>query len=644
MSVVEDFVERLAEGRIVFLAGSGVSKVSGAPMSWDILAASARVFLPTDERSGPLVDEVLKGRPGAASDGIQPEIFYEHLLSICGHPDMLALWQVLSPIWLREQHAELLPNTNHLAIVQYAARHRVPIFTMNFDMLFEAAAAKLGLGAPSTWTGGRGPASAKTFAAVDEWETHEAPLRLFKLHGSVETDGAESLGRLATTMQGISTVNQPMIDYMKKICQQRTLAFIGYSGRDIDYFPVLAGMRFDEPPYWFTPDAHDATRRNADRIKARRIDRDPAALFIEHGLAPATIVPPFDGKALLKRLEQAMTVRFAESQKLLFLALCLQSVGRNRLAHDVVQQVLDAPGLPPRDRIAAFLLRARIEDCTSQYVQSEASADCALAHVAAARKSKTIASTDATAFRARALYHRGMARQQQIGPAIDYGTEMLDWRPPKTAMIRQLISGFWLTLRLTVLAWRLPGPNAGSATIGSIRATHVVSDHKIMLAGALMEGLKMLKLARPLSPVLHWWLNRFRSRASNCGDYFAYANANKYLRRMHGNDEYDEAGETYRLLRDPLNYALVRRDSACASLRSGNLEAAADEFRAAETASVDCDSPATEIKSLTGLVACGVFNSSDAARLAKVARMAEGKGYRTYRMTRVEPFLAMYGQ
>src|SRR5689334_18179657 len=104
-----------------------------------ILKASADLLLPVDPEHSGDVAEVLRGKGAteAPLDGIQPEIFYENLLTVADDPRALSLWRILSPRWLSARGVELQPNPNHFAIAAYAARHGLPVFTMNFDMLFE---------------------------------------------------------------------------------------------------------------------------------------------------------------------------------------------------------------------------------------------------------------------------------------------------------------------------------------------------------------------------------------------------------------------------------------------------------------------------------------------------------------------------
>jgi hypothetical protein len=98
-----------------------------------------------------------------------------------------------------------------------------------------------------------------------------------------------------------------------------------------------------------------------------------------------------------------------------------------------------------------------------------------------------------------------------------------------------------------------------------------MNNHAIMLVGRVISLLEAFRMARvpPINALLRWVVRRILGRASATGDYFVYAGAQKYLCRLKGLDGEDSATETYSLLRDPLNYAIVRRDAGVRMLGEG---------------------------------------------------------------------------
>lgn len=635
VSAREQFIADYHSGRLVFFTGAGVSRDSGAVMPPQILKASADLFLPAGRHHAADVDEVLhgKGAAGAPLDGIQPEIFYENLLTIADDPRALSLWRALSPHWLGGRGDELRPNANHLAIVAHAARHGRPVFTMNFDMLFEAAAGRLGIPVETNVVGAAGKIERRDFAS--------GVLHLFKLHGSILVDGRESLGSLATTMHAISAVNPPMLDLLQDLARRHVLAFVGYSGCDIDYFPVLAGNEFGAAPYWFDPLADPVTQSHAERLGARILPDFPARLFAE--IDPGLPAPePLDSSAAIEALKASVDLQLSDPQKLYLLALCLHSVGRNDSARRILGELgAAADSLPSADRVGALLLRARVEDCTSAYMRSAASARAALQAAKAARREGSIDPARYAALRARGLYHLAMARQQGIGPSISYGDRSVDWRPGPAALVGRLAAGLLMSIRLALTKARLRRMARAGRRFEFIRAEHAINDHGIMLLGGIITMVERFRADRlpPVRAALVAFLSRLRRQASRSGDYFSYAHAQKYLNRLKGVDTPVEAIETYGLLRDPLNYALVCRDAAVRRLEAGDREQAAQSFRRALNASLASGSRSTALKSLAGLAAAHALSADDRALLRRLGPELEGAGYRRYWRDRIEALL-----
>lgn len=594
-------------------------------MPLQILEASARLFLPIDPNHSSDVAKVLhcRGAADAPLNGIQPEIFYENLLTVVDSPRALLLWRALSPHWLSARGAELQPNANHFAIVTNAARHGRPVFTMNFDMLFEEAADRLDIRVAQTVVSPGREIERDNFA--------DGRLHLFKLHGSILVKGREALESLGTTMQAISAVNQPMLDLLGSLARRHVLAFVGYSGCDIDYFPVLAGTEFSSAPYWF-PVGDPVTQRHAERLGARILDGLPGTLFAE--IEPGLPAPrPLDSGALLEDLKASVDLRLTDSQKLYFLALCLNSVGRNDAALRIIAELGDeVASLPPANRVGALLLRARVEDCTSGYTRSAASAQAALRTAKTARGDGAIDEIQYAALRARGRYHLAMARQQQIGPSISYGHPSVDWRPGPFALLARLVAGILTSIRLALTKSRLHRIAGPARRFEFIRAEHAINDHTIMFLGGILTILEQSRLIRlpPVRGVFVALVSHLRGQASLSGDYYSYAHAHKYLNRVSGVDTSVEAIETYGLLRDPLNYALVCRDSAVRHLKDGNCEKAAQSFRLALDASLTCGSRSIAVKSLAGLAAAGGLTDPDRELLARLGPEVEGAGYRRF--------------
>lgn len=218
---MEGLRRALERGRVFFFAGSGISYDSRLSSADMVARATARRMLP-----GAGEAEI------SLCARVQPELFYETLIDLTGDRRCLDVWRVLHPDAQARWGARALPNDAHRVIVSYSADAGVPVFTTNFDTMFEDAARELGIpfdlllpdDDPPPSSGSRGGGR----------------LAICKLHGSVAAaDGSLDLESLWTTVTEISTVNTRWLPHLLNLMDQRDLCLVGYSGRDIDLFPHI---------------------------------------------------------------------------------------------------------------------------------------------------------------------------------------------------------------------------------------------------------------------------------------------------------------------------------------------------------------------------------------------------------------------
>lgn len=632
-----EFLRDYHAGRLVFFAGAGASFDSQAPMPLEVLNASGRCFLPPRAVSEILPKPKTEAGPFA---GLQPEVFYEHLFNLTGDEEALFLWRVLSPAWRQARKSPLSPNPNHLALARYADRTGIPIFTTNFDDLFEAAADALGLEkeviTPTLTT-------CRTLAELRHTPPRPGCVTIVKLHGTIVFEGREVLSSLRSTMQGISIADENALAVLQQYRQGRTMAFLGYSGCDIDLFPSFQKANLSPAPYWFNPVGDDITNDRIDRLQAREIAKAPSKVFAElqpddgpshHGVAVPSPV-------LLKALEAEQTLRLTAGQKQLLLGMCRASLGRNAAAASSLTDLVADHGLPAgsRERILALLQLARVQDALSHYDDSITTADWARRAIREARAAGQIDRAEADQFDVRARYHRSMAHQQSIGPSLRYGDPRTDFTASAIrVMAPKLLAGLWVQLRFWILglrqSLRRPKVITGAAAAAQTRARHAMNDHWLLLLARISgaaEG-RVMRMLPPLRSVMKALFAGLSGNALKDGDYFVYAGAEKHLRRLDG----QPTSDTYQMLRDPLNYALVLRDNAAFKLEAGDPEGAAKLFAAARDAALTCDSAATVIKAVLGLVACGLDTQADRQRLSDALATIQGDGYRTFEaLTRV---------
>lgn len=222
-SRIELLTEKLADDSVVFFAGSGVSYSSQLPSADDILRRTCQKLLPSLNEDQ--VNLILGG---------QPEVVYTILLE-CSHHNLncLDMWKCLSPLKWTKNYAPQ-PNFEHCFIAAYSKRAKVPIFTVNYDTMFEEACKKLGM------------TEGKDYAVVTECTELDFPhdpqdmLYICKLHGDIARIGDQvDPNMFKTTMVEIAKKNSSWLNFLFQIMEKKHICFAGYSGRDIDYYPFL---------------------------------------------------------------------------------------------------------------------------------------------------------------------------------------------------------------------------------------------------------------------------------------------------------------------------------------------------------------------------------------------------------------------
>ena len=198
-----------------------------------------------------------------------------NLLYLTNSVNSLYLWNSLSPTYLKNYGFPVVPNINHLFIIDYSVKNNVPIFTTNFDTLFEEASKELGYEHKVVL-----PYTQDEKDIIESFKNNkikENIAYIFKLHGTIG-----SIKSLHTTMTSISRVNFTVINFLEDLCNRKHIVFVGYSGRDIDYFPEIKKRITELKPFWINKfDKRDETYRNSKEIKAIRIEGKYPSEFFE---------------------------------------------------------------------------------------------------------------------------------------------------------------------------------------------------------------------------------------------------------------------------------------------------------------------------------------------------------------------------
>jgi hypothetical protein len=87
-------------------------------------------------------------------------------------------------------------------------------------------------------------------------------------------------------MSTISRANFEMLNFIESLCRSKHITFVGYSGKDVDYFPEIKKRIANKIPYWVNEfnQKDDGTYANSEAIGAIRINMYPDKVFKEDNL------------------------------------------------------------------------------------------------------------------------------------------------------------------------------------------------------------------------------------------------------------------------------------------------------------------------------------------------------------------------
>lgn len=328
-------VNKINNGEIFFFVGSGISYDSGMPSAGKILSKTAKVFLPQDDEFKNVKEKIMFDENNYL---IQPEVFYENLLYLTNSINSLCLWNSLSPIYLKKYGFPIVPNINHLFIVDYSAKNNVPIITTNFDILFEEASKELGYKYKVVL-----PYTKDEKDAIESFKNNKITkniVYIFKLHGTID-----SIKTLHTTMTSISKVNFTVIDFLEDLCTSKHIVFVGYSGKDIDCFPEIKKRTIELKPFWINKfDKKDETYRNSEEIKAIRVEgMYPSEFFEENNSnqkikTKQVLINPGIKEKIFTDLQKDMKnlINWSNEDKILLLGLLCKEIGEYVIAFNLL--------------------------------------------------------------------------------------------------------------------------------------------------------------------------------------------------------------------------------------------------------------------------------------------------------------------
>lgn len=238
-----ELLDCLIGKRGLFFTGSGISIESGVAKVYDVLQHTCNKFLVGFDKCYTFVPQCVPKREMSRKDYIcevvQPELFYSVLLECTGDDRVLEMWNCLKRDHFTEDYTPQ-PNIIHYFIVAYSYFAKVPIFTMNYDKMFESACEKLRL-----------PYHVYVNRPTDK--SVESQVVICKLHGNLRENSGDEVTRydIATTMSDISKKSD-FADYVKRNIKTHDVCIWGYSGRDADYFPILRNSHYEDRKFFWT--------------------------------------------------------------------------------------------------------------------------------------------------------------------------------------------------------------------------------------------------------------------------------------------------------------------------------------------------------------------------------------------------------
>lgn len=370
-----ELLDCLKEKRGLFFTGSGISIESGVAKVDDVLQHTCNKFLVGFDKCYTFVPQKEMSRKDYICKIVQPELFYSVLLECTEDDRVLEMWNCLKRDHFTKDYTPQ-PNIIHYFIVAYSYFAKVPIFTMNYDKMFESACEKLRL-----------PYHVYVNRPTDG--SHESQVVICKLHGNLRENSGNAVTSddIATTMSDISKKSD-FADYVESNIKTHDVCIWGYSGRDVDYFPILRNSRCDNRRFFWTvgkreeSEIYKQTEKNASSLhNVVKItgypsnmkddlmnvlsnlygDRDIVDRIRE--LTKGNSVSTEEKEKFLKEIESQIDAENISFNKEIFWMLLLQRTGQNKDLKCMIEKLSekyddDCNSLTSKEKI--ILLKARI--------------------------------------------------------------------------------------------------------------------------------------------------------------------------------------------------------------------------------------------------------------------------------------------
>lgn len=601
MSPLATLNAAFANHRLIFLAGSGISRASGLPAADQLLRQTLDLVLPeacTEEARQRLAQ-------------LQPELVYEAIIRMGGDRRCLLLWTALGRAAQNRVGITIQPNAIHRLLVKYSHDAGVPLVTPNFDVMFEQAARAQNI-------------PFRVYLPHDPPPHDLSELAICKIHGSIETsDGACDTETIWTTASEIATFNAPWMKFLNEQARGRQWCFAGYSGRDIDLLPHLAGAAHGGPPIiWIDHfDEGAPVTANARQTNAMLVEGFPCQVFADLGKCPpAPDAEPPDLTPLLADLarEFRREVAFTAAQRTLLHAILIQHVGSTQEALSILDRIDDGAfhALPARSQIEYLGMRANCHHEMSRYQQL---GSCGLRMARYGRQ-------DVSALIHGLIIHAESLRMRLPADAYYPETGYALHLARLTVVVYFLLVAGLVGLCLLVTGKRLEG------LAPAIR--HTVIEHGVRFL-AIVQRVVQRRARRP-----HTLAGRFLRRAwhtiyetSHHHGYAAgMANAGKFLARIAPGEGPGDAWRIYTLFAQKTGIELLSRNEADAALERGDFAAALTGYQEYGAMALQNGNLLNGVKAMLGSFRVRelqsptpVTSEEEINRLTELSRQVEGR-------------------
>jgi hypothetical protein len=622
-------VELLQGGKMFFFAGSGISYDSNLPSAADILRYTARVLLPA------MSDE----QKEAITSRIQPENFYEIILGVTNKQESLHLWSSLHAGTQRKFGSEAQPNLAHFFIVEQSAKYGWPIFTTNFDCMFESAAMALDK-EPLLFLPEMSPPEDKQIS--------KRQVAICKLHGTVQDlHGVFTPQSLWTTMNQISKINTPWVNYIQHCMTRGHLCFVGYSGRDLDLFPYIKSAAVNQSGkeiFWineFDGDYSDAASREckATRVEhiwpsrafntaIRKFGVPSESISLAEQRAEITSQGQRDTNVVLLSLSNELKskLELSLSVQQLILGLVQGRLSEFSAALNTLNN-LDQGPLSDHQRGELLLACARLSHEIANYLSCRRYAKAAL------RLSKRMKDEGLDIrMQARCLLSEAF---RMLVPHQSFAARWKKyfWYP----FLLFVVCHFAVTAGLNKLSIRFSRKNLADFSIAS---QHELLEHSIR-SSAILQGfvssVKILSKGFWRERLLERWRD-LHSRSTLAGYAAGMANTLKFSFRLdHSHGSQSESNYIYSLMTYTTGKEISVRDLADYALSEDRLEEASQLYQETTRLANASGSRLTAIKGLIGIMKVNeirglnpLLSASEKEMFFKLTDRFEGRLWRLY--------------